>query len=161
MIPTTGGVTGFLAGRLWPLLKILAPAVLLYLLLIRKARPMATFTLDQLKSDVEKNYATLTIEVGDDDKIDSRNVLRMDSGTRDKLLNVLDELEKISKDEEMSQVEQVAKTTALTREALRIAAGKRGDDLMALVGDDDALVMEIMSKWTEETQAGEAENSSD
>lgn len=122
---------------------------------------MATFTLDQLKSDVEKNYATLTIEVGDDDKIDIRNVLRMDSGTRDKLLNVLDELEKISKDEEMSQVEQVAKTTALTREALRIAAGKRGDDLMALVGDDDALVMEIMSKWTEETQAGEAENSSD
>lgn len=122
---------------------------------------MATFTLDQLKSDVEKNYATLTIEVGDDDKIDIRNVLRMDSGTRDKLLNVLDELEKISKDEEMSQVEQVAQTTALTREALRIAAGKRGDDLMALVGDDDALVMEIMSKWTEETQAGEAENSSD
>lgn len=161
MIPTTGGVTGFLAGHLWPLLKILMPATLLYLLLIRKARPMATFTLDQLKSDVEKNYATLTIEVGDDDKIDIRNVLRMDSGTRDKLLNVLDELEKISKDEEMSQVEQVAKTTALTREALRIAAGKRGDDLMALVGDDDALVMEIMSKWTEETQAGEAENSSD
>lgn len=122
---------------------------------------MATFTLDQLKSDVEKNYATLTIEVGDDDKIDIRNVLRMDSGTRDKLLGVLDELEKVSKDEELSQVEQVAKTTALTREALRIAAGKRGEDLMALVGDDDALVMEIMSKWTEETQAGEAENSSD
>lgn len=122
---------------------------------------MATFSLDQLKADVEKNYATLSIEVGNNDKIELRNMLRVERDARAKLMDKLDELDKIQNDEEISSVEKLDRTTALAREALTLAAGKRGGDLIALIGDDDALVMEVLSKWTESTQAGEAEPSSE
>lgn len=122
---------------------------------------MATFTLDQLKADVEKNYATLSIEVGEDDKIDLRNLLRIPSEARDKITDKLDELEKLQDDEEISQTEMLSRTTAIASEVLSLAAGKRGDDLLAVIDGDDALLMEIMSKWTEKTELGEAEPSSD
>lgn len=122
---------------------------------------MATFTLDQLKSDVEKNFATLSIEVGTGDKIDIRNILRMDRDARRVVLEQLDALDAVQNDEDISQVEKLEQTTAIARKAIGLAAGKRGDDLLALIGDDDALVMEILSKWTEATQVGEAESSSD
>lgn len=122
---------------------------------------MATFTLDQLKADVEKNYATLSIEIGDDDKIDLRNLLRIPSEARDKITDKLDELEKIQDNEEISQTEMLSRTTDIAREVLSLAAGKRGDDLLAVIDGDDALLMEIMSKWTEKTELGEAEHSSD
>lgn len=157
----TGGVTGILAGHLWPLLKLIAPAILLYYLLTRKARPMATFTLDQLKSDVEKNFATLSIDVGTGDKIDMRNILRMDKDSRRLVLEQLDLLDKIQENKELSQNETLEQTTAISRKVIDLAAGKRGKDLLALIGDDDALVMEILSKWTEATQVGEAGSSSD
>ena len=157
----TGGVTGRLAGRLWPLLKLIAPAILLYYILTRKARPMATFTLDQLKADVEKNYATLSIEIGADDKIELRNILRIDKAPRAEIMAQLDKLDKVQKNEELGQSEQLEQTTKIARDIVSRAAGKRGEDLLAVIGDDDALLMEILSKWTEATQAGEAENSSD
>lgn len=157
----TGGVAGTLAGRLWPLLKLIVPAILLYYILTRKARHMATFTLDQLKSDVEKNYATLTIEVGKDDKIELRNILRIDKAPRAEIMAQLDKLDKVQKNEDIGQGEQLEETTKIARDIVSRAAGKRGEDLLAVIGDDDALLMEILSKWTEATQAGEAENSSD
>lgn len=122
---------------------------------------MATYSLDQLRADVEKNYATLTIEVGEDDKIDLRNVLRIEPEQRNKIMALLDDMEKLQDDDDVSQVEQLEKTTGIAREALRLAAGKRGNDLVKIIGTDDALAMEILSKWTESTQAGEAGSSSD
>lgn len=157
----TGGAIGNLAGHLWPLLKIIAPAVLLHYLLTRKARPMATFTLDQLKADVEKNYATLSIEIGADDKIELRNILRIDKAPRAEIMAQLDKLDKVQKNEDLGQGEQLEQTTKIARDIISRAAGKRGEDLLAVIGEDDALLMEILSKWTEATQAGEAENSSD
>lgn len=157
------GVGVVLAGR--PLLRVLYGLFILArqdsLPLIRKARQMATFTLDQLKADVEKNYATLTIEVGKDDKIDLRNLLRIPSEARSKITDKLDELEKIQDNEEISQTEMLSRTTEIASEVLALAAGKRGDDLLAVIDGDDALLMEIMSKWTEKTELGEAESSSD
>lgn len=122
---------------------------------------MATFTLDQLKSDVEKNFATLSIEVGTGDKIDLRNILRMDRDQRAAVMEQLDKLDEVQADEELPQIEKLEQTPAIARKVIGLAAGKRGDDLLALIGDDDALVMEILSKWTEATQVGEAESSSD
>lgn len=122
---------------------------------------MATFTLDQLKSDVEKNYATLSIEIGENDTIDLRNILRIDKAPRAEIMDQLDKLDKVQKNEDLGQSEQLEQTTKIARDIVSRAAGKRGKDLLAVIGEDDALLMEILSKWTEATQAGEAENSSD
>lgn len=146
-----------------PLLRVLLfiARQLLSDLLLRKARPMATFTLEQLKSDVEKNYATLTIEIGKDDKIDLKNILRIAPEQRDKITDKLDELAKLQENEDLPQKELLSRTTGLARDVLSLAAGKRGDDLLAVLGDDDALVMSVMSRWTEGTELGEAEPSND
>lgn len=152
-----------LAGR--PLLRVLYGLFILarqdLLPLTRKARQMATFTLDQLKADVEKNYATLSIELGKDDKIELRNILRIPSEQRDKITDKLDELSKLQDDEDTPQKELLKRTTQIAREVLSLAAGKRGEDLLAVLGDDDALVMSVMSRWTEGTELGEAESSND
>lgn len=122
---------------------------------------MATISLDQLKADVEKNYATLTIEIGADDKIDLRNLLRVERNARGKITDKLDEIDKLQDDESLSQTAMLTEITKIAREVLALAAGKRGKDLMSVVGDDDGLIMEILTQWTGETQVGEAEHSSE
>lgn len=122
---------------------------------------MAIFTLDQLKADVEKNYASLTIEIGEDDKIELRNILRIPPEGRDKITDKLDELEKVQEQEDTPQKELLERTTTIAREILSLAAGKRGADLLAILGDDDALVMTVMGRWTDGTELGEAESSND
>lgn len=122
---------------------------------------MATISLDQLKADVEKNYATLTIEIGSDDKIDLRNLLRVEKAARGKITDKLDEIDKLQDDESLSQTAMLTQITAIARDVIALAAGKRGKDLLAVIGDDDGLVMEILTQWTGETQVGEAEHSSE
>ena len=148
----TGGVTGCQAGRLWPLLKYLLPAALIYLLL-RKARQMATYSLAQLKADVDKIYAGLDLEIGDDDVITLKNILRLPEGDRGTVTELLNKINEASEDNDLNAI---AKHTF---EVLEIAAGTRGADLIAVLGDDVALAMDILGKWSEQTQVGEAEPS--
>ena len=113
---------------------------------------MATYSLDQLRADVEKAYAGITIEVGDD-KIALPNILRLSDSDRNK---IVDHLEKLGEASEENDFTAIAKHSTAV---LKIAAGKRGADLVKLLGDDVALTLSVLRKWTEQTQAGEADSS--
>lgn len=114
---------------------------------------MATFSLDQLKADVESNYKALELEVGKDDVIELSNVLRLPKEDRTKVAGLLDGLQEAIEDNDLDAIERDA------LEVLVLAAGKRGKDLEKLLDGNVALIIDLLQKWQEGTQAGEADSS--
>lgn len=114
---------------------------------------MATFSLDQLKADVESQYKALELEVGEDDVIELGNILRLPKEARSKVADLLDELSDAADNNDLDVLE----TNAL--QILVLAAGKRGKDLEKLLDGNVALIIDLVKKWQEATQVGEAESS--
>lgn len=114
---------------------------------------MATFSLDQLKADVETQYKALELEVGKDDVIELGNLLRLPKEARTRIATLLNELSDAAEDNDLDVLESKA------LEVLVIAAGKRGKDLEKLLDGNAALIIDLVKKWQEATQVGEAESS--
>lgn len=114
---------------------------------------MATYSLDQLKADVDKQYTGLVLDVGEDDQIVLANLLRLPREDRAKVGELLEVISVSVEDNDLDTMESASV------EVLSLAAGKRGKDLVKLIGDDAALALDLLSKWTENTQVGEAEPS--
>lgn len=117
---------------------------------------MATFTLDNLKAEVERKYAPTVIENGDDEYI-LANLLQLPSKTRSEVLSLID---KVDGDEESAS--GIEEQLELFTEIVKLSEKNgRGDELLELIGDNTALIFEIVSAWMETTQVGEAEGSSE
>src|SRR5699024_8235 len=119
----------------------------------RKARHMATYSLEQLKADVDKSYAGLDLEIGEDDVITLANLLRLPKEARTKVAELLDQINEAVEANDLNSLEEHS------LKVLELAAGKRGKDLLAVIGTGTALAMDLLSKWTESTQVGEADSS--
>lgn len=114
---------------------------------------MATYSLEQLKADVDKSYAGLDLEIGEDDVITLANLLRLPKEARTKVAELLDQINEAVEANDLNSLEEHS------LKVLELAAGKRGKDLLAVIGTDTALAMDLLSKWTESTQVGEADSS--
>lgn len=116
---------------------------------------MSTFTLTDLKAEVEKKYAPVIIEDGDE-KFILPNLLQLDAKVRREVLDLLDTIDTDEDDEDID--DQLEVFSALIR--LLVSEGK-GDKFLELLGGNTALVIEIANKWMDGTQLGEAERSSE
>lgn len=109
---------------------------------------MATFTLDALKEQVAKKYSPVVITAGDDE-FSLENILQLPEKKRkqvEKLTAVLDD-----------DSEDLDVMLGTFKDIIRaIEKNDRGDDLLELVGDNSALLMEIALEWMDSTQVGEA-----
>lgn len=114
---------------------------------------MATFSLTDLRNEVSKKYAPTIIENGDE-TFELPNMLQLPEKKRDKVLDLVDQFS--SGEESLSITEQ----TKIFKEIVIAAeASSRGKELLNLLGDNTAILFELVSRWMDGTQVGEAEPS--
>lgn len=111
------------------------------------------YSLADLKSDIEKKYAPLEIELGRG-KVQIRSILRLGKEERKAVVDAISVFTEDAKDVDSEEMFEAVKTVLRT-----CAADNKGDTLINAIGDDFALGMQIMNLWSEVTQPGEAENS--
>lgn len=117
---------------------------------------MTTLTLDQLRSDIEQEYAPLTIDLGNGQKTVLKRLLRLPEDKQAKAAELLEKFEAVD--------ESATALTAMRAELVELietVADANGPLLTQALGGDLALLLEIVKRWAEETQPGEAERSPD
>lgn len=116
---------------------------------------MATFTLADLKAEVSKKYAPTIVENGDEEFV-LQNLLQLPAKRRTQVLNLTSDVG--GEDKEFDLDEEVK----VFRKIIEIVTeDDKGKELNALLGDNDALVVQLVTTWMDGTQLGEAEPSSD
>lgn len=112
---------------------------------------MATFSLDDIRAAAEAKYGSTDIETSKG-MVKLVNVLRLPKTKRDALMAIQDQLSADDADQE-----------AILADAIRTVAEtpKQAENLLAEVGADLAVLMEIFQAYTSGTQVGEASASQD
>lgn len=114
---------------------------------------MSTFTLDNLREQVEKKYAPVTIETGDGVFV-IQNLLQLPQDAREKVAKEIDKLDS----EDAGLQENLDVFTKVIEFATKDNKGKK---LLELLEYNSAMIIEVAQKWMEQTQLGEAEDSSE
>lgn len=117
-----------------------------------------TFALDDLREAVERDFAPVVIEVGED-KITLRNLMRLPKLKRDEAVKLLNDFKALVTGEETAEDDGEDATLATAHAILELVADANGDKLVAALGDDIALTVRVLETWMEATQPGEAQNS--
>lgn len=115
---------------------------------------MATFTLTDLRNEVTKKYAPTVIENGDDKYI-LQNLMQMPEKQRRAIEALVDSIQ-----DEPEDGDNVESQTGVFRQIIVAAEGNgRGEELLDLLGDNLAMLVELVNSWMEGTQLGEASQS--
>lgn len=112
---------------------------------------MSTIMLDDIRAAAERKYGSTNIDTGTR-TVKLLNPLRLAKKQRDALMAVQEKLNAEGADQE-----------ALLAEALTLVAesAPAAKALLASIGGDLAVLVEVFSRYTEGTQAGEASPSAD
>ena len=85
-----------------------------------------------------------------------QNLLQLPAKKRNQTMDLVETID--SEEEEKSGIDH---QVGVFREIIKVVvADDRGQDLLGLLGDNDALVIELVSAWMDSSQLGEAERSS-
>lgn len=113
---------------------------------------MATFSLTDLRDSVSKKYASTIVENGDDSFV-LQNMLQLPEKKRDKVLDLVDNLTN-------SEAGGLAEDVKTFKKIIEVIVEQdRGAELLELIGDNAAMLMELGAAWMEGTELGEAERS--
>ena len=113
-----------------------------------------SYKLDDLRAEMDKKYAPLTIEVGRD-KFVLRNLLRIGESDRTEIQDAL----KTMNSEDDDKI-QVAVLSAGVDTILRIVpADNKGPKLLEALQGDITVGMKVIELWIEATDLGEASSS--
>jgi hypothetical protein len=117
------------------------------------------FTLDNLRKEVEKEFAPFQIDV-DGEKLTLRNLLRVPKNRRDEVYGLLDELSAVQEsDEGTLSVTEKSAQIALKIIPLVSDKEKLARTLVERIEDDLALTLRLFNVWMSATQPGEADSS--
>lgn len=110
------------------------------------------FTLDAIREATEAKYGSTVIEFSEDgnDKVELRNPLRLTKVERKELGKLQDALSS----DDADQAKGIG-------DIITLAASNKGDAkaFLAAVGEDLAVLAEVLRAWTEDAQVGEASGS--
>ncbi|MEU5403713.1 phage tail assembly protein [Streptomyces sp. NPDC005963] len=108
---------------------------------------MASFSLDDIRAAADAKYSSTDIYVDEKTTVHLLNPLRLPKEKRQRLVGLQDELER-----DGSEQEQVI------ADAIRLVADhpKKAEALLAVVGDDLAVLAEIFEVYGKGAQVGEA-----
>ena len=110
---------------------------------------MATFSLADLKNEVSKKYSPTVVENGDDEYT-LPNLLQMPEKQRKQVQDLIDSIDD-SDDAELS--DQIAVFKKIIETA---TAGDKGAELLGLLGDNAAMLLELVTTWMDGSALGEA-----
>lgn len=116
---------------------------------------MATFTLSDLRNEVSKKYAPTVIENGKE-TFTLQNMLQLPSKKRNEVMDLVDKFEN---DDEAEGDGLDAQLETFRDIIVAVEANDKGEDLLELLGDNPALLLELATSWMGSTQLGEAERS--
>ncbi|AAN01778.1 tail assembly chaperone [Mycobacterium phage SoYo] len=126
------------------------------------------FTLDSFREEADREFAPVKLELGGDDAVVLRNVLRIQKTRREEVFQLLEKLDSIAKDDEGKQREEddldASEMEAMGDIALRMIElvadnDALGSRLVDELRDDLALTLKVFEAWMNATQPGEAERS--
>jgi hypothetical protein len=111
---------------------------------------MATFTLDELRAEVEREFAPLTITLSDGTDCTMRHLLRLPGKVREQVVETLKLLEpKEGEDQDVDATIDAATTI------LKLVSDN-GAKLAKELDGDVAMTMKVLERWMASTQVGEA-----
>jgi len=122
------------------------------------------FTLEDLESAIEREYAPLTFKIGEDEFV-LQSLLRVDKKIREAVidrLNALDKTGEVGPDGKTIESSEPSEddTLAAVQFVLKsVTKGPGGPKLVRLLGNDLIRNMTLMRKWSEATRPGEATDS--
>jgi hypothetical protein len=118
--------------------------------------PMATFTLDDIRSTAEAKYGSTDIDMGGAGIVVLRNALRLSSDERQELLTFQEKLSAGKDDEDAPAVS--GEEVQIVSDMIRLVAADKAlaDKMLATIGDDLGVLMELVGQYSEGTQLGEA-----
>lgn len=118
-----------------------------------------TYTLADLARATRKRLGPTKFIIGDDLEVELPSVFRLPKKTREAVWKAMEDMDKLS-DEDGDEIESYQLLTEAISDILRLITPK-ADVLLDAVGSDDpletaTLLGEILGKWMENTQVGEA-----
>jgi|SRR6187200_857198 len=117
------------------------------------------FTLESLVEEVEREYAPLTIEAGDETFV-LKSLFRCDKKVRDAVIDKLTELEGLYEQEDKkNSLNEDETLEAIAFVISNVTADRKGPKLVKLLKGDLMVSMTLLRKWREATQPGEATDS--
>lgn len=122
---------------------------------------MSSFTLDDIRAAAETKYGATEIDLGGDTKVRLLNPLRLSKAKRDALVALQKELDH-QEDGAEEGTEHIDQEGAF-KETIRLVAESQyqAETLLSAVGDDLAVLAEIVERYSRGTQVGEASASDD
>ncbi|UAJ16534.1 tail assembly chaperone [Mycobacterium phage LarryKay] len=121
------------------------------------------FTLDSFREEADREFAPVKLELGGDDAVVLRNVLRIQKTRREEVFQLLEKLDSIAKDDEGKQREEddldASEMEAMGDIALRMIElvadnDALGSRLVDELRDDLALTLKVFEAWMNATQPG-------
>jgi hypothetical protein len=109
-----------------------------------------SFTLDDLRAEVEREYAPLEVGLHDGSTVTLKHLLRLPKKTRDKVVDVLKVLEPVEGEDPDADAMIDAATTVLKLVA------DNGAALVKELDGDVTLTMRVLERWMQTAQPGEA-----
>jgi hypothetical protein len=119
------------------------------------------FTLDSMRSEIEREFAPCQIELAEGKTVTLRNLLRVPKTNRELIYALLDELSEIQKADDDKGLVSTEKSAQIALQIFPLVADseKLGRQLVESIEDDLALTLRVFSRWMDGTQVGEAEGS--
>lgn len=117
---------------------------------------MSNFTIDDLRAEIEREYAPLRFQVGAEEFV-LKSLLRTDKKVREAVIARLEALEAAHNGDDT--VDEDAALASVRYVLESVTEGGRGYRLSEHLGDDLLLCMKLLEKWTEATQPGERKDS--
>lgn len=111
-------------------------------------------TLDSIREAADRKFASYDIDLGSGQVVKLRNPLRLGKAEREAFLGLQEELEAVGGDID-GQLELLKKIITLTADPKAAPAGT----LLAALGDDAALITEVVNGYMEAQSVGEASTS--
>jgi len=117
------------------------------------------FSLDSFREEAEKEFAPVKIGLSDGTEVSLRSLIRLGKKDREKVLSLLDELQKDQESEEDDGLERIDRIAGITSELILLVSDRNGRTLVKEIDGDISLLLKVVETWMEATQPGEAESS--
>lgn len=121
-----------------------------------------SYSLADLRADLDKEFAPLSLDLGAGKSVVLRNLLRVTDAEREAVLSALAEVDELhdGEDDSATSPEDMSRLSRAVELVLTtVAEPGKGPALAAALNGDLMLSMKVMERWTEATQPGEAEPS--
>lgn len=115
---------------------------------------MAGITLDQIRESAERKYGDFVVELGDGVEVRLRSALRLGKAERDSLNVLRKQHAALTENDDVTIDDSL---DLLCQQICLLAVDKAAaESMLALIGDDPAVLLSVIEAYAEASELGEA-----